>query len=345
MKLNGLMIQEAIKLLIAEYKYDPYQVLDIVKLWIRTAYKKDYMPNDRKAQIQVSVSADWTIRIYREFIVVDEIEEKEEERQLLVPEAKKLKKDATLGETIVLDITPDPLEFTRIGVQAAAQTIKQSLKTIERERFYEKFQDKEGELLRAKVLRTIGESVVLDIDGTTVVLPQEGQIPNRIYHSGEEIIVFLKQISKGVGWINLDITQWWIEFIEALLKRIVPEYDEWVVAIEKIARFNGKRTKILVSSTDEKVDPVGVFVGYHGDRINTVLSLLNGEKIDIIEQTDDPIRLVQDVLKPAKTQSIEIVNGKAIVKVAEDQKSLAIGKWAVNIRLATQLTGLRIELV
>ena len=118
-----------------------------------------------------------------------------------------------------------------------------------------------------------------------------------------------------------------------------------MVNIEKIARFNGKRTKILVSSNDEKVDPVGVFVGHHGDRINTVLSLLNGEKIDIIEQTNDPIRLVQDVLKPAKTKSIEIANGRAVVKVDEDQKSLAIGKGAVNIRLATQLTGLRIELV
>jgi N utilization substance protein A len=113
------------------------------------------MPNDKKAQIQISVAADGSIGIYREYIVVDEIEDKEEDRQMLLPEAKKLKKDVELGETIVLDITPDPLEFTRIGVMAAAQTIKQSLKNIERERFFEKFQDKEGELLRAKVLRTI----------------------------------------------------------------------------------------------------------------------------------------------------------------------------------------------
>lgn len=345
MKLNGLMIQEAIKMLIAEYKYDPYQVLDIVKMGIRTAFKKDYLADEKKAQIQVSIAADGSISIYREYIVVDEIEDKEEERQMLLKDAKKLKDDAELGESILLDITPDPLEFTRIGVQAAAQTIKQSLKTIERERFYEKFQDKEGELLRAKVLRVITESVVLDIDGTTVVLPPEGQIPNRIYHTGEEIIVFLKQISKGIWGINLDITQGGIEFVEALLKRIVPEYDEGLVKIEKIVRFAGKRTKILVSTDDEKIDPVGVFVWHHGDRINTVLSLLNGEKIDIIEHIDDPHRLVTDALKPARVTSIEIKNGKAYVKVPEDQKSLAIGKGAINIRLATQLTGMRIELI
>jgi len=191
----------------------------------------------------------------------------------------------------------------------------------------------------------IGESVVLDIDGTTVVLPPEGQIPNRIYHTGEEIIVFLKQISKGIGGINLDITQGGVEFIEALLKRIVPEYEEGRVMIEKIVRSAGKRTKILVFSEDEKIDPVGVFVGHHGDRINTILSLLNGEKIDIIEQIDDPHRLVTDSLKPARVTSVEIKNGKAYVQVPEDQKSLAIGKGAVNIRLATQLTGLRIELI
>ena len=332
------MIQEAIKSLIAEYKYDPYQVLDIVKLGIRTAYKKDYLGDEKKAQIQVSIAADGSISIYREYIVVDEVEDKEDDRQILLKDAKKLKKDVELGEAILLDITPDPLEFTRIGVQAAAQTIKQSLKSIERERFYEKFQDKQGELLRAKVLRVIGESVVLDIDGTTVVLPPEGQIPNRMYHSGEEIIVYLQQISKGIGGVVLDITQGGVEFIEALLKRIVPEYDEGLVKIIKTVRFAGKRTKILVASEDEKIDPVGVFVGHHGDRINTVLSLLNGEKIDIIEWSDDPVKLVIDCLKPARTLSTEIKNGKAIVQVPEDQKSLAIGKGAVNIRLATQLT-------
>jgi N utilization substance protein A len=237
MKLNGLMIQEAIKSLIAEYKYDPYQVLDIVKLGIRTAYKKDYMGDGRKAQIQVSIAADGAISIYREYIVVDEIEEKEEDRQMLLAEAQTLKSDIELGETLVLNITPDPLEFTRIGVQAAAQTIKQSLKNIERERFFEKFQDKQGELLRAKVLRVIAESVVLDVDGTTVVLPPEGQIPNRVYHTGEEIIVFLQQISKGIGGINLDITQGGVEFVEALLKRIVPEYEEGAVSIVKTVRY------------------------------------------------------------------------------------------------------------
>lgn len=165
------------------------------------------MPNARKAQIQASIGADGSIKIYREYEVVEEIDEKEAEREMLLKDAQEVKEDIKIGETLTLDITPDPLEFTRIGVTAAAQTIKQNLKNIERERFFEKFQDKQGELLKAKVLRVIGESVVLDIDGATVVLPPEGQVPNRIYNTGEEIIVFLKEISKGTGGINLNITQ------------------------------------------------------------------------------------------------------------------------------------------
>lgn len=345
MKLDGKMIQDAIKQLIAEYNYDPYQVLDIVKMWVKTAFKKDFMPHERKADIAVSIAADGSIKIFRNYLVVKEIEEKEEERQMLLKEAKETKKDIKVEETLTIDITPDPLEFTRIGVMAAAQTIKQNLKSIERERFFEKFQDKQGELLKAKVLRVIGESVVLDIDGATVVLWPEGQIPGRIYNGGEEIIVFLKEISKGSGGINLHITQSWPEFIIALLKRIVPEFEEGQVNIDKIVRFAGKRSKILVSSNDEKIDPIGVFVGYRGDRINTILSLLNGEKIDIIEDAENEVKLVMDVLKPAQINSVKIDKGRAIVKLPEDQKALAIGKGAVNIKLASQLTDLRIELV
>lgn len=190
MKLNGQQIKEAIEQLITEYKYDPVQVLDIMKMGLKTAYKKDYLSHERKAQIDVTVGGDGGINLYRSWDVVDEVEEKEEDRQLLVGNAQlkvseaksndiaywvngKETEEIGIGDTVTIEITPDPLEFTRIGVQAAAQTIKQNLKSIERERFFEKFQDKQGELLKAKVLRVIAESVVLDVDGATVVLPSQ----------------------------------------------------------------------------------------------------------------------------------------------------------------------------
>ena len=149
----------------------------------------------------------------------------------------------------MINITPAKLELSRIAARAAAQTIKQGIKNIERERFYEKFQDKEEELLKAKVLRVHSDSIILDIDGTTVVLPPESQIPNRVYEIGEE--VYLKKISRDTGGIVLDITQSSPDYVEAILKKIVPEFESGAVQIDNIARIAGKKTKILVSSTQD----------------------------------------------------------------------------------------------
>lgn len=264
---------------------------------------------------------------------------------MLLEDAQKIRKDIKEGEMVLMDITPEQLEFSRIAVQAAAQTIKQNLKNIERERFYEKFQHKQGELLRAKVLRVNGDSIVLDIEGTTVVLGPEGQIPGRVYNPGEEIFVLLREISKGLGGITLTITQSSQDFIEAILRKIVPELEEEKVVIRRIVRIPGKRSKLLVSANDEKVDPVGVFVGQRADRINTILTLLDGEKIDFIEYIEnDDIKLIADSLKPARIESIELKGKRAIVTIPEEQKPLAFGKAGSNIKLASQLTGYQIEI-
>ncbi len=292
----------------------------------------------------VNIENDGTIAIYKGLTAVTEVEDPEIE--ITLTEAQKQRKDIELGEQIIIDVTPDSLELSRIAAQSAAQTIKQGIKTIERERFYDKFQDKEGELLKARVLRVHTDSIILDVDGTTVVLPPEGQIPNRAYEAGEEIFVFLKKISREGGGIVLDITQSTGEYIEAILKKIVPEFEQGIVSIDAIARMPGKKTKIIVSSSEENIDPVGVMVGYKGDRINTVLSLLDGEKVDFIEKVDDEKEMIIKLLKPAQVQSVEFVDEKkVIVRVDEEQKSMAIGRGASNIRLACQLSGYNIEIV
>jgi transcription termination/antitermination protein NusA len=217
--------------------------------------------------------------------------------------------------------------FTRIGAQAAAQTIKQQIKALEKERFYEKFQDKQGELLKAKVLRAVGDTVILDIDGTSVVLLPEGQIRGKMYSTGEEIFVLLRKIDKDVNGVLLDITQASTDFIESLLNKIIPELQEGRVYIDKIVRVPGKRTKVVVGTNEDNIDPVGVFVGQKGNRITTILTLLDGEKMDFIEYDgNNDAKFVADSLKPARVTSVEIEGGKAYVTLPEDQKSLAIGK-------------------
>lgn len=341
MKLDWKSIQAAIMQLVEDYKFDPYNILEIVKLWIRSGFKKDF-PEHKKSNILVNIENDWTVTIYRELDVVEEIED--EDTQILPEKAKEIRKDIKIWEKLLINVTPEKLELSRIAAQAAAQTIKQNLKNIERERFFEKFQNKQWELLKAKVIRVHADSVILDIEWSAVVLTPDWQIPHRSYEPWEEIFVLLKQISKDQWWIVLDITQSTTDYIEAILRKIVPELEEGIIKIEKIARMAWKKTKIIVSSNEEKVDPVWVMVWHKWDRINTVLSLLDWEKIDYIEKTDDPIQMIKNCLKPAQIENIELLERKAIVHVNEDQKAQAIWKWASNIKLATQLTGYQIEI-
>lgn len=332
MKLDGKTIQAAIIQLVEDYRFDPYQIAEIINLGIKSAFKKDHSQY-RKAQIAVDIDAEGEIHIYREYEVVEE-EAEDPYIQMPLVEAQNVRDDVKIGEKLLMDVTPETLEFTRVAVQAAAQTIKQHLKNIERERFFEKFSDKQGELLKAQVIKIHNDTVVLDIDGVPVVLPREGQIPMRVYDLGEEIFVYLKQIEKGKGGVVLDISQSSEEYIAAILKRIIPEIEEGAIIIEKIARLPGKRTKVVVSSLDEQMDPIGVLVGEQGDRINIVLSLLDGEKIDYIEYTDDQEEMLKAALKPAQVQGVEIYGNKAKVHVPANQKALAIGKAASNIKLA-----------
>ncbi len=343
MRLDGKSIQAAISQMVEEYRFDAYQIFEIVKMWIRSGFRKDF-PEYKKANIVVNIANDWWVNIYKQLLVKSENEIEDPDTEIWLKEAKAIRKDIKEWEELLINVTPESMELSRIASQAAAQTIKQQLKNIEREQFFEKFQNKEWELLKAKVIRVHADSVILDIEWSTVVLTPDGQIPHRIYEPGEEIFVLLKQISKDTWWITLSITQSTPDYIEAILRKLVPELDEWLVTIEKIARIPGKKTKILVKSNNEKIDPVWVMVWHKWDRINTVLSLLDGEKIDYIEKVDDDIKLITNCLKPAQINNIEIKDKKAYITLDDSQKPLAIGKAASNIKLAWQITWYIIEL-
>ena len=342
MKLDGKNIQAAMMELIDDYKLDPNQLLDIACQGIKSWFKKDY-PEFKKSEILVDIKADGTVAIYKATDVVEEVEDPE--TQISLADAKKIRKDTEIWERLLEDVTPESMELSRIATMTAAQTIKQTLKNIEKEKFYEKFQGKEWELLKARVTRVYGDSVVLDVNSTTVVLPPEWQIPWKTYEPGEEICVFLKGVKSEWGASNLEISQTNADYIAAILEKCIPELANWTVNIEKIARMAGIKTKVIVSTNDEKVDPVGVMVGYKGERINEILSLLDGEKVDFIEYDEDPEVFLRDLLKPTQIQSVEFSDKKAVIKVSEEQKPLAIWKKASNIKLASQIMWISLEII
>lgn len=343
MKLNAEAMKAIIQEMAGDYKLDPQQILEIIQLSIKTAYRKDHAELDRKANLKVVILWDGDVKIYKELEVVEELEDAN--NQVLLSEIQKKSPSVQAWQKIAQDLTPNGYSPTRIAAQAAAQTIKQAVKQFEREKFYDKFNDKQWELLKAKVLRVVWENVLLDVNGVSVALLPDGQIPGKNYNIWEEIFVLLRKISKDSTWITLDITQSTSDFIVALLTKIIPELEDSKVSIDKIARIPWRRTKIIVSSSDENIDPVWVFVGQRWSRITTVLSLLDWEKIDFIENNEDEIKFISDCLKPAKIKTVTIKWKKVIVEVDESQKSLAIWKWASNIKLATQLSGYEIDII
>ncbi len=342
MKLDWKTIQAAIMQLVEDYKFNPMQIAEIVNLWLKSAFKKDN-PEYKKCNIQVQIDEQWEIHIYQIFDVVEEVTDPNTEISL--KDAKKQREDIQLWEQLVIEITPENLEFSRIAVQAAAQTIKQHLKAIEKERFFEKFQDKQWELLKWKIIKSNNTTVVVEIDWVPVVLPPQWQIPHRIYEVWEDIFVYLNKIEKGHWWINLDITQSSKEYIIAILKKIVPELEEWIIEIKKIVRIPWIKTKIVVASNDPNVDPVWVMVGQWWDRINIVLSLLDWEKIDYIPWTEDIVELTKACMKPAEVKDVEVWKNSIKVYVDDKYKAIAIWKWASNVKLASMILWKKIEII
>jgi len=342
MILDWKQVQEAIISIVQDYKFDAMQIVEIINLWLKSAFKKDYQQY-KKDNIKVHIDNNWEIHIYRILDVVEKLEDSCTE--IIIDDAKKQRSDINIWEQIFIDITPVNLEFSRIWVQSAAQTIQQHIKNMQKERFFDKFENKQWELMKWKVIKSVNNTVVLDIDWIPVVLPISGQIPGKMYDIWEDIFVFLNDVSKGQWAINLDITQTSESYIEAIIKKIVPEIEDWTVKIHNIVRIPWIKTKVVVSSDDQNIDPIWVMVWQWWDRINIILSLLDWERIDYISHSDNLENLIKQCLKPATVQSVFIKWWLIKVKVPEKQKALAIGKSASNIKLASRLLGSKIEII
>ncbi len=340
MRLDPKKIITALEELVKEYNFTPEEVYNVVKMWIKTAFRRDYLNKNKKIDLDMIMDKNGNLKIYRVYKVIsDEEEITEPEKQIHLSEAKKYKKDVKPGEELLVDITPEKLEFSRIAAQAAAQTIKQQVKKIEKERFYRTFADSKWDILEWKIKYVQWELVVLEFWDNTVILPVEGQIKWKNYNVWDSIKVLLKEIKKQGSDIILEITESDPEYVAAIMKKYIPELEEWKVKIERIARIPGIKTKVAVSTDDERIDPVGVCVWEKGARISQILEELWDEKVDIIEYSDDLKQFVKNIFHPAKVTKIEEDNENNIIYVyiPEEQKPLAFGKNAVNVKLASRL--------
>lgn len=263
-------------------------------------------------------------------------------------QAKQEIEDIELGDEI-RDEVEVPAEFGRMAAQTAKQVIIQKLREAERETLFNLYQDRTGEIINAMIQRVEGKVVFVDLGQAIAVMPPSEQVRNEVYKPGQRVKVLLLSIEKTNRGPEIVASRSHPNLVTALFTAEVPEIAAGSVVIKGIAREAGSRTKIAVTATDPNIDPIGSCVGQRGTRVQTVITELGGEKIDIIHYDDDAVKFIVHALSPAKINSVELKEeeGKkiAVAEVPDDQFSLAIGKSGQNVRLASRLTGWSIDIV
>ncbi len=324
------------------------KVVETIEAALAAAFRKDFGSADQNIKVEFDPETGKS-NVFDVKTVVKEItEEMEQNRRefLTVDEAKEVKKGSKEGDVIKTEITPDAA-YGRIAAQTAKQVIIQRIREAEREILLKEFSDKEGQIVNGTVQRIEGRNVYVDLGRTNGILFPSEQIKNESYRIGQRIKVYVSEVKQTPKGPEIILSRAHPNVIRKLFELEVPEVYSGVVEIKAVAREAGSRSKIAVFTDQDGVDPIGSCVGQRGTRVQTIISELGGEKIDIILWNEDIVKFITNALAPAKVISVvtKEKEKEATVEVLEDQMSLAIGKAGQNVRLAAKLTGWKIDVV
>jgi N utilization substance protein A len=349
------------------------KILEIVGASLAAAYKKDY---GKRGQVilgefdEVSKEAKYFLvkevvdETTREFVEATEDETEEvsyeeyadgdekrlprynEERDITLEDAKKLKKDAVIGDTVKIELESHD-EFGRVAAQTAKQVIIQRIREAERESMFAEYKEKEGQVVNGTVQRIEGRLIFIDLGKSVGVLFPSEQIEGENYRIGQRLKVFILKVESSAKGPGITLSRSHADIVRNLFALEVPEIFSGTVIIKGIAREAGSRTKLAVTASDENIDPIGSCVGQKGTRVQAVIDELGGEKIDIILWNEDDEKFIRAALSPAKVVAVALNPElrEARVTVPDDQLSLAIGKRGQNVRLAVKLTGWKLDIV
>lgn len=264
---------------------------------------------------------------------------------IMISDARDLKPDAQIDEEIRVELGI-PAAFGRMAAQTAKQVILQRLREAERGVIFNDFKGREGELMNVTVQRREGRVVLIDLGRTTGVMLPEDQIETERYYPGTRIKALLREVALTTKGPEIRLSRSSPQLVAAMFAQEIPEIANGVVELKEIAREAGSRAKVAVATNDEAIDPIGSCIGQRGVRIQTIIRELGGEKVDIVQWSEDPKTFIEASLAPAKVISVDIDENEqfATVLVAGDQLSLAIGKGGQNVRLAAKLTGWKITI-
>ncbi len=333
-------LQSVVEYMERERGIDRETVIVAIESALVSAAKKS-MGANRDMRVQIDRKT-FDISAFVQTIVVEKVTSPTE--QLSVREAQRFKSDAQVGEFV--DVPIPPQKLGRIAAQVAKQAIMQKIRQAEKERVFDEYKDRAGDIVSGTVRRFDRNDIVVDLGRAEAIMPSRERVPTEEYQPGDRIRAFVLRVDNEGAGPEIVLSRTHPEFVRRLFELEVSEIADGTVEIKGIAREPGFRSKIAVLSHDEKVDPVGACVGMKGIRVKNIVRELSGEKIDIVRWNADVKTFVANSLAPAKLAAIDVDEDiqQVIVTVDPDQLSLAIGKKGQNARLTAKLTGWRVDI-
>ena len=338
-KMNGEFLG-ALEQIAKEKGIDEEILINAIEAALLSAYKKNFGTTQN---VKINVDRETgTVKVYALKTVVEDV--KDETQEILLEDARKIDFKYQLGDMVEIEITPR--NFGRIAAQNAKQVVIQRIREAERVITYEKFIEKENEIIPCMVQRVERRNVYVDLDEAEGIMPPNEQISTEDYKVNDRLIVYITEVKMTNKGPQILVSRTHPNLVKRLFEREVPEIVRGEVIIKNIAREAGSRTKVAVYADHPSIDPVGACVGQHGIRVQHIVDELNGEKIDVIRWSDDPREFIGSALSPAKIVDVFIDEAEksARVIVPDNQLSLAIGKEGQNARLAAKLTGWKIDI-
>ena len=333
-------LMAAMQLLEEEKGIKPEVIKEALESALTLAYKKNY---DQAQNVEVVFDEKTgEIKVYsvKEVVEVNY----DSTLEISLEEALKINRAYEIGDTIKFEVTPK--DFGRIATQTAKHVVMQRIREAERDIIYEEYIDYEDEILTGTVERTDQRNVYVNIGRVEAILPASEQIPTEEFQMEERIKVYVAKVERTSKGPQIVISRAHPDFLRRLFEQEVPEIYDGIVEIKSIAREAGDRSKVAVYSNEANIDPVGTCVGPRGSRVQSIVSELNGENMDIVEWNEDPAVFIRNAMNPAEVLEVDFNEDDhtCIVVVPDSQLSLAIGKRGQNARLAARLTGYKIDI-
>lgn len=331
---------DALEQLAREKGIDKEVLLEAIEAALISGYKRNF---NSAGNVRVDIHRDnGEVRVFARKNVVEEPDDTRLEISL--DAARDLNPSYQVGDVVEIEVTPR--DFGRIAAQTAKQVVTQRIREAERTVIYGKFADREEEVVTGIVNRVDPRVAYIDVGDTEAILPQSEQMPTDDLRMGNRLKVFISRVERTTKGPQIVVSRSHPGLLKRLFELEVPEIYDGVVEIKAVSREAGYRSKIAVHSRNPEVDPIGACVGTRGSRVQSVVSELNGEKVDIVEWSEDPATFVANALSPAKVVEVQIDEEEKVARtiVPDYQLSLAIGKEGQNARLAARLTGWKIDI-